>query len=66
MLALTGSQGKTSTKDLLAQVLDGTGRRSPPRSFNNELGMPLTVLRADAGTRYLVLEMGARGTGDID
>jgi UDP-N-acetylmuramoyl-tripeptide--D-alanyl-D-alanine ligase len=66
VIALTGSVGKTTTKDLLAQVLE---RHAPTvstdRSFNNELGLPLTVLRADAGTRYLVLEMGAGRRGDL-
>ncbi len=66
VVALTGSVGKTTTKDLLAQILEP---RAPTvatdRSFNNELGLPLTVLRADAGTRYLVLEMGAGRKGDL-
>ena len=66
VIGLTGSQGKTSTKDLLAQVLSRAGRTVATfGSFNNELGMPLTALRADASTRYLVLEMGARGIGHI-
>ncbi|GAA3421500.1 UDP-N-acetylmuramoyl-tripeptide--D-alanyl-D-alanine ligase [Streptosporangium vulgare] len=66
VIGLTGSVGKTTTKDLLAQVLE---RHAPTvatdRSFNNELGLPLTVLRADATTRYLVLEMGAGRKGDL-
>lgn len=66
VVALTGSAGKTSTKDLLAQLLE---RLAPtvwtPGSFNNEIGLPLTALRADPGTRHLVLEMGARGIGHI-
>ncbi len=66
VIGLTGSQGKTSTKDLLAQVLARAGRTvATYGSFNNELGMPLTALRADRDTRYLVLEMGARGIGHI-
>jgi UDP-N-acetylmuramoyl-tripeptide--D-alanyl-D-alanine ligase len=66
VVGLTGSQGKTSTKDLLAQVLARAGRTvATYGSFNNELGMPLTALRADARTQYLVLEMGARGIGHI-
>ncbi len=66
VVALTGSQGKTSTKDLLAGVLSAHGETVATRgSFNNELGLPLTVLRAEPGTRYLVLEMGARGIGHI-
>ena len=63
---ITGSSGKTTTKDLLAQVAERLGPTvAPPGSFNNELGHPLTVLRADERTRYLVLELGARGRGHI-
>jgi UDP-N-acetylmuramoyl-tripeptide--D-alanyl-D-alanine ligase len=66
VVALTGSQGKTSTKDLVARVLADAGRTvATIGSFNNELGFPLTVLRAAPGTEYLVLEMGARGIGHI-
>ncbi len=66
VVGLTGSAGKTSTKDLLAGLVARLGPTvAPPGSFNNEIGHPLTVLRADAGTRYLVLEMGARGLGHI-
>ena len=66
VVGLTGSQGKTSTKDLLAQVLASTGTTvATLGNFNNELGMPLTALRADADTRFLVLEMGARHIGNI-
>ncbi len=66
VVGLTGSAGKTSTKDLIAHLLARLGPTvAPPGSFNNEIGHPLTVLRADAGTRYLVLEMGARGLGHI-
>ncbi len=66
VIAVTGSQGKTTTKDLLAQVLAGAGPTVAPRgTLNNELGVPLTILRADESTRYLVLEMGARGAGHI-
>ena len=65
-IALTGSSGKTSTKDLIAGLLEPAGPTvAPPGSFNNDLGVPLTVLRADADTRFLVLEMGARGRGHI-
>ncbi|MFF4579173.1 UDP-N-acetylmuramoyl-tripeptide--D-alanyl-D-alanine ligase [Streptomyces sp. NPDC001389] len=66
VVALTGSAGKTSTKDLIAQVLQ---HHAPtvwtPGSLNNEIGLPLTALRATAETRHLVLEMGARGIGHI-
>ncbi len=66
VVALTGSQGKTSVKDLLAHVLAGSGPTvAPVGSFNNELGVPLTVLKLDEHTRYVVAEMGARGVGHI-
>ena len=66
VVGLTGSSGKTSTKDLLAGVLAGAAPTvAAAGSFNNEIGLPLTVLRADERTRYLVLEMGARGRGHI-
>ncbi|MEU8803508.1 UDP-N-acetylmuramoyl-tripeptide--D-alanyl-D-alanine ligase [Spirillospora sp. NPDC048819] len=64
--AVTGSAGKTSTKDLIGGLAGRAGPVVfPPGSFNNEIGLPLTVLRADAATRHLVLEMGARGIGHI-
>lgn len=66
LIGLTGSAGKTSTKDLIAQVLR---RKAPtvftPGSFNNEIGLPLTALSATEETGFLVLEMGARGIGHI-
>ncbi len=66
VLALTGSQGKTGTKDYLAQLLAAAGETvATAGNFNNELGVPLTVLRATPSTRYLVVEMGARGLGHI-
>jgi UDP-N-acetylmuramoyl-tripeptide--D-alanyl-D-alanine ligase len=66
VVGVTGSSGKTSTKDLIAQLLTGAGPTVAPRgSLNNELGLPYTVLRADEQTRFLVLEMGARGPGHI-
>src|SRR5581483_6607816 len=74
IVGLTGSSGKTTTKDLLASVLTshvaatgapGSTVIAPPGSFNNELGHPWTVLRADEHTRYLVLELAARGLGHI-
>ncbi len=65
-VAITGSAGKTSTKDLLAQILAAAGPTiSPLGSFNNELGTPLTVCQIDEQTRYLVSEMGARAIGDV-
>jgi len=66
VLAMTGSQGKTGTKDYLAHVLGEAGPTVATRgNFNNELGVPLTVLRATPETRYLVVEMGARGVGHV-
>jgi len=66
VIGLTGSSGKTTTKDLLAGLLQRLGPTvATAGSFNNELGLPHTVLRATAETRYLVLEMGARGVGHI-
>jgi len=63
---ITGSSGKTSTKDLAAQLVERLGPTiAPAGSFNNEFGHPLTVLRAGAATRYLVLELSARGIGHI-
>ena len=66
VIGVTGSQGKTSTKDMLAEVL---GSRAPivaaRESQNNEIGVPLTALRVVPGTRYVVSEMGARGMGHI-
>jgi UDP-N-acetylmuramoyl-tripeptide--D-alanyl-D-alanine ligase len=66
VVALTGSSGKTSVKDLLAHVLAPDGATVATRgNFNNELGVPLTVLGVDELTRFLVVEMGARAVGDI-
>ncbi len=66
VVALTGSAGKTSTKDLIAQLLQRLGPTVwTPGSLNNEIGLPLTALRATGDTRHLVLEMGARGIGHI-
>lgn len=66
VLAVTGSAGKTGTKDLLGRVLSAAGETvAPAGSHNNELGLPLTVLQIRATTRFLVLEMGARGVGHI-
>jgi UDP-N-acetylmuramoyl-tripeptide--D-alanyl-D-alanine ligase len=66
VIGVTGSSGKTSTKDLLAQLLAALGPTiAPPGSFNNELGHPYTVLRATPDTRFLVLEKSARGIGHI-
>jgi UDP-N-acetylmuramoyl-tripeptide--D-alanyl-D-alanine ligase len=66
VVGITGSVGKTSTKDLLAQVLERAGPTvAAVGNLNNELGVPLTVGRVDEQTRFLVAEMGARGIGHI-
>ncbi len=66
-IGITGSVGKTTTKDLLAGCLASTFRTAASeRSFNNELGLPLTLLNAPDAARWVVLEMGARRVGDIE
>ena len=66
VVAVTGSSGKTSTKDLLAQVLATAGETvAPVNSLNGEIGVPLTVCRVTPATRFLVAEMGARGVGHL-
>jgi UDP-N-acetylmuramoyl-tripeptide--D-alanyl-D-alanine ligase len=65
-IGVTGSSGKTTTKDLLGQVLSRLGPTvAPPGNRNNEIGVPETVLLATADTRFLVTELGARHVGDI-
>ena len=66
VVGITGSNGKTSTKNMLREILTRVGPTVAPRdSFNNEVGLPLTVLRLEANTEFLVLEMGAAGIGSI-
>ena len=66
VIGVTGSSGKTSTKDMIGQVLSHAGAtHAPIGSPNNELGLPLTILTAPPGTRYLVAEMGMRGLHHI-
>lgn len=66
VIGVTGSVGKTSVKDLLLAALGGARRvHANPASFNNELGLPLTLMNAPADTEIAVLEMGARGIGHI-
>ncbi|WP_030909851.1 UDP-N-acetylmuramoyl-tripeptide--D-alanyl-D-alanine ligase [Streptosporangium amethystogenes] len=66
VIGITGSAGKTTTKDLLARLTARIGPTvAPVGSFNNEIGHPLTVLKADEDTRYLVLELSARDVGHI-
>ncbi|MBF4569403.1 UDP-N-acetylmuramoyl-tripeptide--D-alanyl-D-alanine ligase [Plantibacter sp. VKM Ac-2880] len=66
IVGITGSNGKTTTKNLLAAVLERVGETvSPKASFNNEVGAPITMLRVTDSTRFLVAEMGASGIGEI-
>ena len=66
VVGVTGSAGKTSTKDFMNEVFSSAGECvAPPGSFNNEIGLPYTALRAGQNTRYLVSEMSARGVGHI-
>ena len=66
VVGVTGSSGKTSTKDIIGHVLAAHGSTcSPIGSPNNELGLPMTILHADSDTDYFVLEMGMRARGDI-
>ncbi|HTX01304.1 MAG TPA: UDP-N-acetylmuramoyl-tripeptide--D-alanyl-D-alanine ligase [Acidimicrobiales bacterium] len=66
-IGITGSVGKTTTKDLLAGCLASTFPiAASARSFNNELGLPLTLLNAPDAARWVVLEMGIRRAGDIE
>jgi len=66
VVGITGSSGKTGTKDLIARLLSEVGPTvASPGSYNNDIGLPMTVLSAPEDTRFLVLEMGARGHGHI-
>ena len=66
VIGITGSSGKTSTKDMIGQVLSHAGvTHAPAGSLNNELGLPLTLLSAPIAVKYLVAEMGMRGFGHI-
>jgi UDP-N-acetylmuramoyl-tripeptide--D-alanyl-D-alanine ligase len=66
VIGITGSAGKTTTKDLTAQLIETLGPTvAPPESYNNEIGHPLTVLKVTSQTRYLVSELAARGLGHI-
>ncbi len=65
-IGITGSHGKTTTKDLLGHILSIAGECvTPIGSFNNEIGVPITILHAKESTRFCVIEMGARHIGDI-
>ena len=66
VIGITGSSGKTSTKDMIGQVLSHAGiTHAPAGSMNNELGLPLTLLSTPSDAKYLVAEMGMRGLGHI-
>ena len=66
VIGITGSQGKTTTKDLLQHILQSIGPTiAPENSFNNELGAPLNLLRCDEQTKFCIAELGARHLGDI-
>ncbi|CAB4334075.1 MAG: UDP-N-acetylmuramoyl-tripeptide--D-alanyl-D-alanine ligase [Actinobacteria bacterium] len=66
VIGITGSQGKTTTKELLASVLSGVAETvAPSGNFNNDLGAPISLLRCTDKTRYCIVEMGARHLGDI-
>lgn len=66
VIGITGSQGKTTTKELLSSILATAGETiSPSGNYNNELGVPITLLQCDEGTKFCIVEMGARHLGDI-
>lgn len=66
VVGITGSQGKTTTKDMLKTILMSVGPTiAPENSYNNELGAPLTILNCTEETKFCIVEMGARHLGDI-
>jgi len=66
VIAITGSHGKTTTKDLSKHLLSMMGETVAPKSsFNNDLGVPITILECSNETKFCILEMGARNLGDI-
>jgi UDP-N-acetylmuramoyl-tripeptide--D-alanyl-D-alanine ligase len=66
VVGVTGSNGKTTTKNMLRSILEREGKTVAPQgSFNNDVGAPITILGVTDDTRYLVVEMGADGIGDI-
>jgi UDP-N-acetylmuramoyl-tripeptide--D-alanyl-D-alanine ligase len=67
VVGITGSNGKTTTKNMLREILSKLGPTiAPIESFNNHVGAPISILRADAQTKFLIVEMGAKGLGSID
>jgi UDP-N-acetylmuramoyl-tripeptide--D-alanyl-D-alanine ligase len=66
VIGITGSQGKTTTKELLASLLSQHAPTVAPQgNFNNQIGAPLSLLECSETTRYCIVEMGARHSGDI-
>ena len=66
VIGITGSNGKTTTKNMLGAMLETAGPTiAPPGSFNNQVGAPLSMLSVDLDTRFLIVEMGAAGIGEI-
>ena len=66
VVGITGSNGKTTTKNMLREILSQVGNTiAPIESFNNKVGAPISILRADLSTEFLVVEMGAEGLGSI-
>lgn len=66
VVGVTGSAGKTSTKDIMASIFSAAGETvAPPGSFNNEIGHPYTALKCTEATKYLIAEMSARGLGHV-
>ena len=66
VVGITGSNGKTTTKNMLRAILSKVGNTiAPIESFNNRVGAPISILRADQNTDFLVVEMGAEGLGSI-
>jgi UDP-N-acetylmuramoyl-tripeptide--D-alanyl-D-alanine ligase len=66
VVGITGSNGKTTTKNMLRAILSKIGNTiAPIESFNNKVGAPISILRADLDTEFLVVEMGAEGLGSI-
>ena len=67
VVGITGSNGKTTTKNMLREILSKVGNTiAPIESYNNRVGAPISILRSDRNTEFLVVEMGAEGVGSID
>ena len=67
VIGITGSNGKTSTKNMLREILQRDGETvAPIESYNNEVGAPISILKITGSTKYLVVELGADGLGSIE